>query len=72
MKKLLLSGIVFAAMSSAAMAAEPLTEGQMDTVTAGQVRVIGPNLVVRINGTLNSVTGLAAAFNTETFFVISQ
>jgi hypothetical protein len=35
MKKLLLS-LLFAAMSSAALAAEPLTEQQMDTVTAGQ------------------------------------
>lgn len=72
MKKLLLSGIVFAAMSTAAMAAEPLTEGQMDTVTAGQVRVLGPNLVVRITGNLNSTTGLNANFSTETFFVIAQ
>jgi hypothetical protein len=35
MKKLLLSGLLFAAMSSGALAAEPLTEQQMDTVTAG-------------------------------------
>ena len=44
MKKLLFPGIVFAAMSSAALAAEPLTEKQMDTVTAGQVNVAGPYL----------------------------
>lgn len=37
MKKLLLSGFVFAAMTSSALAAEPLTEQQMDTITAGTV-----------------------------------
>lgn len=35
MKQLLLSTLVLAAISSAAFAAEPLTEQQMDTVTAG-------------------------------------
>ena len=71
MKKLLLSGIVFAAMSSAALAAEPLTEKQMDTVTAGQVSVLGPYLSVAISGNLNSITGLNATFATATFFVVS-
>lgn len=70
MKKLLLSGIVFAAMSTAAMAAEPLTEGQMDTVTAG-LTLNGPRLLVRITGTLNSTTGLNATFSTETFYLVS-
>jgi hypothetical protein len=72
MKKLLFSGIVFAAMSSAALAAEPLTEKQMDTVTAGQVNVAGPYLSVAISGNLNSTTGLDAAFSTATFFVVSN
>jgi hypothetical protein len=71
MKKLLLSGLVFAAMSSAALAAEPLTEQQMDTVTAG-LMVRGPFLAVRTSGTLNSVTGLNATFTTETFFTVSN
>jgi hypothetical protein len=35
MKRLLLSALVLAAISSAALAAEPLTEQQMDSVTAG-------------------------------------
>lgn len=70
MKKLLLSGIVFAAMSTAAMAAEPLTEGQMDTVTAG-LTLTGPRLLVRIAGNLNSTTGLNANFITETFYLVS-
>lgn len=68
MKKLLLS-LTFAAMSSAALAAEPLTAQQMDTVTAG-VSVDGPFLTVMTSGTLNSVTGLDATFTTETFFVV--
>jgi hypothetical protein len=71
MKKLLLSGLVFAAMSSAALAAEPLTEQQMDNVTAG-VTVRGPYLAVTTNGTLSSVTGLSVTFRTETFFVVSN
>jgi hypothetical protein len=37
MKRLLLSALVLAAMSSTAMSAEPLTEQQMDTVTAGLI-----------------------------------
>lgn len=71
MKKLLLSGLVFAAMSSAALAAEPLTEQQMDNVTAG-LMVRGPFLAVRTNGTVNSVTGVNVTFATETFFVVSN
>jgi hypothetical protein len=39
MKQLLLSALVLGAMSSAALAAEPLTEQQMDNVTAGQQKV---------------------------------
>jgi hypothetical protein len=62
MKKLLLSGLLFAAMSSAALAAEPLTEQQMDGVTAGVVMVLGPfNLIhVNANGT----------FTIDQFFVV--
>lgn len=71
MKKLLLSGLLFAAMSSAALAAEPLTEQQMDTVTAG-LTVRGPYLTVRSNGTFNSTTGINITFTTETFFVVSN
>lgn len=71
MKKLLLSGLVFAAMSSAALAAEPLTEQQMDNVTAGLV-VRGPFQAVRTMGTLNSLTGLNVTFTTETFFTVSN
>jgi hypothetical protein len=37
MKRLLLSGLVLAAISSPAFAAVPLTEQQMDTVTAGDI-----------------------------------
>ena len=71
MKKLLLSGLVFAAMSSAALAAEPLTEQQMDNVTAG-LMVRGPFLTVRTSGTVNSVMGVNVTFTTETFFVVSN
>lgn len=70
MKKLLLSGIVLAAMSSAALAAEPLTENQLDTITAGQPSVLGPYLTVAVSGTLDSVAGLNATFTTDTFFVV--
>ena len=35
MKKFLLAGLVFATMSSAALAAEPLTNDRLDAVTAG-------------------------------------
>ena len=70
MKKLLLSGLMFATMSTAALAAEPLTENQLDAVTAGAV--FGPYLNVTITGSLNSITGLAATFTTETFFVVSN
>jgi hypothetical protein len=71
MKKLLLSGLVFAAMSSAALAAEPLTEQQMDNVTAG-VLVQGPYVAVRLNGTLDSRNGLSVSFRTESFFVVGN
>jgi hypothetical protein len=37
MKKLLLSGLILAATSPTALAAVPLTEQQMDTVTAGDI-----------------------------------
>jgi hypothetical protein len=39
MKKLLLSTVVAAAMSSGAMAGEPLTTAQLDQVTAGQINI---------------------------------
>lgn len=35
--RLLLSSLIFAAMCSAAIAAEPLSEQEMDTISAGQV-----------------------------------
>lgn len=69
MKKLLLSGLVFAAMSSGALAAQPLTEQQMDGVTAG-ARVLGPLLLVRTNASINSITGVNVTANTETYFVV--
>ena len=69
MKKLLLAGLMFATMSSAALAAEPLTEDRLDAVTAGAV--LGPFLNVQITGGLNSVTGLNATFTTTTFFVVT-
>ena len=70
MKKLLLAGLMFATMSSAALAAEPLTEDRLDAVTAGAT-VLGPYLNVRIEGNLNSTTGLDATFTTDTFFVVT-
>ena len=66
MKKLLLTGLVFATMSSAALAAEPLTEDRLDAVTAGEIVALPPVLLVRITGNLNSTTGLDATFATET------
>ena len=72
MKKLLLAGLMFATMSSAALAAEPLTEDRLDAVTAGVTTVVlGPFLNVQITGGLNSVTGLNATFTTTTFFVVT-
>ena len=71
MKKLLLTGLVFATMSSAALAAEPLTEDRLDAVTAGAL-VQGPFLTVKITGSLDSTKGLAATFSTETFFVVGS
>ena len=68
MKKLLLTGLVFATMSSAALAAEPLTEDRLDAVTAG-LSVQGPFLVVKIAGSLDSTKGLVSTFETQTFFV---
>ena len=67
MKKLLLSGLMFATMSTAALAAEPLTDNQLDAVTAG---VEGPFLNVSISGTLDSINGLVATFSSATFFVV--
>ena len=69
MKKLLLSGLMFATMSTAALAAEPLTENQLDAVTAG-TEVLGPYLNVTITGSLDSIKGLISTFTTETFFVV--
>jgi hypothetical protein len=66
MKKLLLSGLLFAAMSSGALAAEPLTEQQMDTVTAGVV-VLGPFTVQTL-----IVTPTTFRFVAEQFFVVSN
>jgi hypothetical protein len=66
MKKLLLSGLVFAAMSSAALAAEPLSEQQMDTVTAG-LTIRGPFAVQRLNVT----SPTSFNFTAETFFTVS-
>ena len=71
MKKLLLSGLMFATMSTAALAAEPLTENQLDAVTAGAT-VLGPYLLVSITGSLNSTTGLTATFSTETYFLVTN
>jgi hypothetical protein len=69
MKKLLLSGLMFATMSTAALAAEPLTENQLDAVTAGAT-IAGPYLNVNISGTLDSINGLVATFSSATFFVV--
>ena len=70
MKKLLLSGLMFATMSTAALAAEPLTENQLDTVTAG-ITYIGPLLSVKINAAIDSVGGLTSlTLSTETFFLV--
>jgi hypothetical protein len=69
MKKLLLSGLVFAAMSSGALAAQPLTEQQMDAVTAG-ARVLGPYLLVTTASRIDSITGVTTTANTETYFVV--
>ena len=69
MKKLLLSGLMFATMSTAALAAEPLTDNQLDAVTAG-VSFVGPLLFVHIDGVLNSTTGFNANFKTDTVFVM--
>jgi hypothetical protein len=66
MKKLLLSGLVFAAMSSAAVAAEPLTEQQMDTVTAG-LTVAGPFTVQTL-----TVTPTTFRFVSQQFFIVSN
>lgn len=68
MKKLLLS-LAFAAMSSAALAAEPLNAEQMDTVTAGIT--VTPFLTVLTSGTLSSVTGLNVTFTTEQGVIVS-
>jgi hypothetical protein len=69
MKKLLLSGFVLAAMSSAALAAEPLTEQQMDAVTAG-ANVLGPYLLVTTSITINSITGVTVRADTETYSIL--
>ena len=69
MKKLLLSGLVFAAMSSGALAAQPLTEQQMDGVTAG-ARVLGPYLLVRTTARIDSITGVTTTANTETYSIL--
>ena len=69
MKKLLLAGLMFATMSSAALAAEPLTNDRLDAVTAGVT--ITRLLVVNINGNLNSLNGLNANFTTQTVFVVT-
>jgi hypothetical protein len=69
MKKILLSGFALAAMSSAALAAEPLTEQQMDVVTAGAI-VSGPFLLVNTTTSINSITGVTTTANTETYFVV--
>jgi hypothetical protein len=71
MKKLLLSGLVFGAMSSAALAAEPLTEQQMDAVTAGAVEVLGPYLHVTSTATIDPLGGVTATGTSETFFVVT-
>jgi hypothetical protein len=68
MKKLLLS-LTFAAMSSAALAAEPLTAQQMDAVTAG-VSLAGPFQVVASDLQFNSVTGITLTATTQTFFLV--
>jgi hypothetical protein len=68
MKKLLLS-LTFAAMSSAALAAEPLTAQQMDTVTAGIT--VTPFLTVLSEGAFSSVTGLTLNFTTEQGVIVS-
>ena len=72
MKKLLLSGLMFAtmstaAMSTAALAAEPLTDNQLDAVTAGIS--VTPLLLVNITGDLSSTAGLAAHFVTAYGFM---
>ena len=69
MKKLLLSGFVLAAMSSASLAAEPLTEQQMDAVTAG-ANVLGPYLLVTTSITINSITGVTVRADTETYSIL--
>jgi hypothetical protein len=66
MKNFVLSGLVFAAMSSAALAAEPLTEQQMDTITAG-LTVAGPFTVQTL-----IVTPTTFRFVSEQFFVVSN
>jgi hypothetical protein len=74
MHKLLsaLVGVSMLGSVAAASAAEPLTEAQMDGVTAGQFTVSGPFLTVAIDGNLNSVEGLNANFLTNTFWVVSN
>ena len=67
MKKLLLSGLMFATMSTAALAAEPLTDNQLDAVTAGIT--VTPVLLVNITGTLSSTGGLTATFATAYGFL---
>ena len=56
-------------MSSAALAAEPLTEKQMDAVTAG-ASVLGPYLLVTTATSIDSILGTITTANTETYFVV--
>ena len=74
MRKLLsaLVGVSMLGSVAAASAAEPLTEAQMDGVTAGAIAVRGPFLSVAITGALTSVGGLTANFSTNTFFLVSN
>ena len=72
MKNILLSGLVFATMSSAALSAEPLTEDRLDAITAGCLGSTSTPVATRIVGTLSSTSGLTASFTTSGFvFVVS-
>jgi FlaG/FlaF family flagellin (archaellin) len=72
MSKLLsaLVGVSMLGSVAAASAAVPLTEAQMDGVTAGIT--ITPILFVASSGTFDAINGPTLTFNTQTLFVISE
>lgn len=67
-----LVGVSMLGLAGAANAAQPLTETEMDTVTAGATVVRGPFLNVRSAGAFNPIGGITLQFNTDTFWVVNN